>query len=210
MTDNRRVWESAYQRRGNLWGGGTLPLSGLQPRSRVLELGCGNGKIMAALSGRDCDVVGLDFSHAAVSAARAGNPGSPPCSVVLADARTLPFIPDSFDVVIARHIIGHMTRTGRGQIALEIMRVLGVGGMLHFSGFSCEDFRYNQGTLLEEGTFLRGNGISTHYFSADDARGLFPGLSCESLSESRWTLRIRGNDHQRSEIQAIFRKQKFP
>jgi hypothetical protein len=57
---------------------------------------------------------------------------------------------------------------------------------------------------------LRGNGISTHYFSAEDTRGLFSGLSCESLSESRWTLRIRGKDHQRSEIQAIFRKHEFP
>ena len=210
MTDNRRVWESAYQRRGNLWGGATPLLPDLPPRSRVLELGCGNGKVMAGLSGRDCDVVGLDFSNAAAVAARVALPSSWPGHVVLADARILPFITGSFDAVIARHIIGHMTRSGREQIAREIVRVLRAEGTLHFSGFSCEDFRYNQGTLLEVGTFMRGNGISTHYFSADDLRALFSALSCESLHDSRWTLRIRGKDHVRSEIQATFRKPGSP
>lgn len=210
MTDNRQVWETAYQRRGNLWGGNTPSLPNLPARSRVLELGCGNGKVMAGLSGRDCDVVGLDFSCAAVTAARSHLPCSWPGNVVLADARILPFTPRSFDVVIARHVIGHLTRSGREQLAREIERVLRKGGTLHFSGFSCDDFRYNQGTPLEEGTFMRGNGISTHYFSADDARALFTSLSCESLDDSRWILRIRGKDHVRSEIQATFRKPGSP
>jgi SAM-dependent methyltransferase len=210
MTDNRMVWESAYQKRGSLWGGSTPPLPELPPGSRVLELGCGNGKVIAALSGRDCDVIGLDFSHAAVSAARSGFSGSLPLNVLLADARVLPFMHGSFDAVIARHIIGHMIRPGREQIAGEIVRVLRPGATLHFSGFSTSDFRYNQGTPLEEGTFMRGNGISTHYFSADDTRTLFSGLSCELLHESRWTLRIRGKDHVRSEIQAVFGKPAVP
>jgi SAM-dependent methyltransferase len=206
MTDNRIVWEMAYQRRGNLWGGSIPPLPELPQGSRVLELGCGNGKIMAGLSGRDCDVVGVDFSNAAVSAARAVLPGSWPGNVILADARNPPFLPESFDAVIARHILGHMTRAGREQIAREIVQVLKVGGTLHFSGFSRDDFRYNQGSPLEEGTFIRGNGISTHYFTSEDTRALFSGLSCELLHDSRWILRIRGKEHGRSEIQAVFRK----
>lgn len=206
MTDNRTVWDGAYGRREKLWGGGVPRLPDFPPRSRVLELGCGNGKILSFLLQQECEVVGLDFSRAAVTAARAGLPGSRPGTLVLADARALPFSLGSFDAVLARHVIGHMTRPGRETIALEIIRVLRNGGTLHFSGFSTDDFRYGQGTLREDGTYLRGNGISTHYFSAGETRSLFSALPCVSLQNSRWTLRIRGENHQRSEIHAVFKK----
>jgi SAM-dependent methyltransferase len=206
MTDNRAVWDGVYQRRGKLWGGGVPPLPDLAHGSRVLELGCGNGKVIADLLGRKCDVVGLDFSQAAITAARSCLPDSGAGNLIHADARNLPFIHDSFEGVISRHILGHMNRAGREQIALEIIRVLRPGGILAFSGFSRDDFRYSRGTFLEDGTFLRGNGISTHFFTREEVPVLFSGLSCDSLADSRWTLRIRGKDHMRSEIHAVLRK----
>lgn len=204
MTGNREVWDGAYERRGQLWGGAPPSLPGLPDHARVLELGCGNGKMFPALQKEGRKVVGLDFSRSAVVAARSLPAGPRPCDIVLADARSLPFIRSSFDAVIARHIIGHMDRDGRKQIARGILQVLRPGGMLHFSAFSREDFRYGHGTPPEEGTFIRGNGISTHYFTGDETIALFSGLSCTSLDKPQWTLRIRGKDHTRSEIHAIF------
>jgi SAM-dependent methyltransferase len=204
MTDDRAVWDDAYQRRRQLYGGTAPPVKDLPPGARVLELGSGNGKNTLSLLRQGHDVVALDFSRAAVSAARSCLPATGPSHAVLADARALPLCPDSCDAVIARHIIGHMTRTGREQIAAEICRVLKAGGTLHFSAFSCGDFRYGKGEAVENDTFLRGNGISTHYFTDNEVSMLFSMLTCHSITSPAWSLRIRGRDYVRAEIHAVF------
>ena len=49
-----------------------------------------------------------------------------------------------------------------------------------FSGFLNRDFRYGQGNETEPGTFLRGNGIQTHYFTGQEVVDLFTGFCAES------------------------------
>lgn len=204
MTDERTVWDAAYQRRTRLYGRAAPPVPDLPPGARVLELGSGNGRNTGILLRQGYDVVALDFSRAAVSAARSSLPATGPGHTVLADARALPLRTGSCDAVIARHIIGHMPRAGREQIAAEICRVLKAGGTLHFSAFSRGDFRYGKGEAVENGTFLRGNGISTHYFTGNEVTTLFTSLSCHSITGPAWSLRIRGRDYVRAEIHAVF------
>ena len=55
-------WEEDYTRRGMLWGGLTHNLPDLPSRSRVLELGCGNGKTLFAMLQRGWDVTAIDFA----------------------------------------------------------------------------------------------------------------------------------------------------
>jgi len=204
MTDDRTVWDGAYRRRRYLYGGTTPPVPGISPNALVLELGCGNGRNTEGFGRQGHDVVALDFSRAAISAARSCLPVTGPGHAVLADARSLPLWSGSCDTVIARHIIGHMTRAGREQVAGEITRVLKEGGTLHFSAFSCDDFRYGQGEPVENDTLLRGNGISTHYFTDNEVSILFSSLSCHSITSPAWSLRIRGRDYVRAEIHAVF------
>ncbi|PKL64203.1 MAG: class I SAM-dependent methyltransferase [Methanomicrobiales archaeon HGW-Methanomicrobiales-3] len=204
MTDDRTIWDGAYQRRRQIYGGVAPGIPEMQPGARVLELGCGNGKNTLPLLVQGYEVVALDFSRVAVSAARAGLPATGKGHAVLADARHLPFRSGSFDAVTARHIIGHMPRAGREAIAEEIVRVLRAGGTLHFAAFSREDFRFGQGTCVEEDTFLRGDGISTHYFSDNEVTELFRPLTCQSVTGHTWDLRVRGRTYGRAEIHAIF------
>lgn len=204
MTDNRSVWEDAYFRRGQRWAGVISPLPVLPNHARVLELGCGNGRIFAALLQNGWDAVALDFSRTAVKTARSSCPTRQNGDAVLADARSLPFHPGTFDAIFARHIIGHMNGPDRVHIAREISRLLKPGGIILFSEFSREDFRAQSGVPVEDGTFLRGNGISTHYFTEHETRALFPHCTCVSLDMHQWVLRVRGQVHPRSEIQAIF------
>ncbi len=204
LTDDRTVWEAAYQRRRQLFGGMAPSIEDLPENARVLELGCGNGKNTKMLLRQGYDVVALDFSRAAISAASSCLPTAGQGHAVLADARALPLRSGTCDMVTARHIIGHMTRAGREQIAWEIGRVLKGGGTLHFSAFSRNDFRYGQGLGVEEDTFLRGNGISTHYFSDDEVSELFSSLTCRSLTSQKWSLRVRGREYERAEVHAIF------
>jgi SAM-dependent methyltransferase len=203
MTDDRNVWDMAYRRRGRLWGGGTPPLTDIPISGRILELGCGNGKILSSLSQEGVSVVGVDFSRSALTSILPGHTTGP-YHLVLADARFLPFFPSSFDLVIARHIVGHMSQAGREEIAGEILRILRPGGVLDFSGFSRDDFRFGQGTVTEEASFCRGTGISTHYFTREETLSLFSGFACRTLKNYHWTLRIRGTEYVRAEIQAVF------
>jgi len=206
MTDDRRVWEAAYRRRGQLWSGAVPPLPALPEHARVLELGCGNGKTFDALLKNHWDTVALDFSETAVKTARSHITHAQSGDGILADARFIPFRPASFDAIVTWHILGHMMERDRVHIASGLGCLLKPEGILIFAEFSREDVRYNRGTLLEEGTFLKGTAISTHYFTGQEILSLFQDLSCVSLRTHRWDLRVCGQSHTRSEIQAVFKK----
>jgi len=201
------TWEQAYRRRKDLWAETTLRLPYLKPGSRVLELGCGNARTAVPLIQKGLAVTALDFSRTAARAASALVRKSDTGDVVLADARLVPFTQSSFDAVIARHVIGHMNASDRKTLTREIARVTKPEGSILFSGFSWEDFRYNQGKPVEEGTFLRGTGISTHYFTEDEVCLLFEPLVCQSIVTERWKIRIRGTDYPRAGINATFKRQ---
>jgi len=196
-------WEQDYSRRGLLWGGAVHHNLPTGPGSRVLELGCGNGKTFRSLIGKGCDVVGIDFSISALSLCRSREPGG---QCVCADAIKLPFRDASFDTVIAIHLFGHIDAVDRIRCTAEAARILRPGGILFFSAFSREDFRAGTGEETEPGTFLRKTGIATHYFTESETASLFPSLVSEQCTTHRWTLRVRGKVYPRAEITAIFRK----
>jgi MPBQ/MSBQ methyltransferase len=126
--------------------------------------------------------------------------------IVIADSRQIPFRNGSFDVIIASHITGHLSRSGRQCLAREVLRLLNSGGTFFFRDFSVQDFRYGHGEEIETGTFARKNGIATHYFTGDEVMGLFSGLAVQSFVEHRWEMRVRGRVFVRAEIVSEFRK----
>ena len=201
------AWEQAYHRRKDLWAENILQLPDLQPGSRVLELGCGNAPTVMPFVQKGLQVIALDFSPTAVQTAFELLRRTDTSDAILADARSIPFTQSSFDTVIARHVIGHMSAPDRKTLTREIVRVVKPGGNILFSGFSREDFRFNKGKPVEEGTLLRGTGISTHYFTEDEVLALFEPLVCQSLVTERWKIRVRGTDYPRAGIRAIFKRQ---
>ena len=70
MVPDSGAWEEDYTRRGMLWGGVIHDLPDLPLRSRVLELGSGNGKTLRAMIQRGWDVTAIDFSPRAVTMSR--------------------------------------------------------------------------------------------------------------------------------------------
>jgi hypothetical protein len=63
-----------------------------------------------------------------------------------------------------------------------------------------------QGEMVEEGTYLRGAGILTHYFTEEEVELLFCDLLPISVSTHRWKLRVKGKDLARAEVEAVFLK----
>jgi SAM-dependent methyltransferase len=206
MIPESEAWEDDYSRRGILWGGVTHDLPDLPVRSRVLELGCGNGKTLFTMIQRGWDVTAIDFACRAVTLSRQVVGGASHGNVMVADTRYPPFKNDSFDAVFAMHIISHMYEAERDQIARTLQHILKPGGALFFSDFSTDDFRFGKGCETEPATFRRGTGIITHYFTREEISNLFSQLTVVSISIHQWPLRILGSTLVRSEIQASFTK----
>jgi len=103
-------------------------------------------------------------------------------------------------------VTGHLLAAERAALAGEAIRVLRPGGRLFFRDFAEGDLRSGQGETVECGTFLRKNGIVTHFFREDEVAELFTGLKTESISVHRWYLRVKGGSQQRAEVQAVFIK----
>lgn len=199
------AWEEDYTRRGTRWSGSTHDLPDFPEESRVLELGCGNGKAIAAMIHRGWMVTGIDFSSRAASLCRQVFPDLH-STVMVADARWCPFRDAVFDAVFATHVTGHMPALDRQLIADEMVRVLSPGGKIFFCDFSTRDFRFDRGNKTEEGTFQRGTGIITHYFSEEEVIDLFSPLIPSSIARREWSMRVRGCELVRSEIIAIFNR----
>ncbi len=204
------MWDEEYSRKGRLFCGTVPAVPDFLPGPDVLELGCGNGRTLSALIHRGWKVTALDFSLRAVTLARQAAGTCPVPGLVIADARTIPFRPSSFDAVFANHILGHATRSDRETIAHEIYRILRPGGNLYFNDFSTADFRFGRGHETEPGTFRKGNGISTHYFTIDEVIDLFSRFALVSVDSRDWVMRIRGRDLVRSEVTAVFRRSDLP
>jgi SAM-dependent methyltransferase len=206
MPNDRNPWDDDYQRRGRLWGGSAASLSGLSCSSRILELGCGDGKTVSLLVQGGFFVTAVDFSCRAASLCQSRCRDPERVRILVADVRQTPFRDESFDGIIASHTAGHLSLSGRRDLAREAFRLLSPGGVLYFRDFSAEDFRSGRGKETEPGTFLRNNGITTHYFTSEEVHTLFTGLAVRSFIQHRWEMRVRGTVLPRVEIVAEFYK----
>ncbi len=194
------AWDSDYSTRGRLWGGSVRDLPDLPAGTRVLELGCGDGKTLSAMP-RSWRIAALDISLPALRLCTRSQ-----SDLILASAQRLPFKKESFDAVFSYHVAGHLLLTGRRAFAAEVERVLHPGGRLFFRDFGREDMRMGLGQEVEEATFLRGTGIFTHYFTQSETSELFCRLVPLSIENHCWKMRVKGCDRTRSQVEAIFLK----
>jgi len=202
VDSHSKAWDRDYCSRGRLWGGGVRNVPHLPEGTAVLELGCGDGKTLSGMPG-GWKIAALDISSQALQLTRRALPDA---RLILADARLLPIQEESFDAVFAFHVTGHQLLQEREALAREVARVLVPGGKLFFREFGREDMRLGQGEEVEAGTFRRGEGIITHYFTEREVVELFSDLRAISVATHRWTLCVGGTDLARADGEAVFRK----
>ncbi len=194
-------WDTDYTLRGNRWGGAAAELPPLPAGSRVLECGCGNGKTLAAMAARGWDAVGVDISPAAVSLVRTHS-----CTAVCGDIAALPFSDGSFDAVFCWHVLGHLSASLWPAAAAEMRRVLVPSGSIFFKGFSRRDLRCGKGREVAPYSYLRGDGIVTHYFDEADIHEVF---GRGALTRVSWKMRVRGTEYLREEFCGIFGRERY-
>ncbi len=94
---------------------------------KLLDFGCGAGRLSAWLSDRGTRYTGVDLSPAMLELARRRHPG---LELELAEEGRLPFASDHFDVVVSVTVLHHNPYQRQQQILGELLRVLRPGGLL--------------------------------------------------------------------------------
>ncbi len=106
-----------------------LDLVGAVEGRRILDVGCGDGELAVALSGRGAAVAGVDASASMIEAARArAERQRAPVSFQVASAQSLPFAAEEFDIVVAVTILCFVEDAA--PVFQEMARVLRPGGRL--------------------------------------------------------------------------------
>lgn len=201
MKKAENPWESAYKKQGNLWAGHQHLLPEIETGSRVLETGCGNGKTAVQLCSKAVTCHGMDISTSAI---RMAAEACREAEFYAGDITAIPAKNGVYDAVISFHTISHLNESERLTAASEIYRVLSKGGRFYFRDFGRGDLRCGKGAETERNTFRKGNGISTHFFEMNELNELFREFELISSEYIRWSMRVKGHDHQREEIQAVF------
>jgi SAM-dependent methyltransferase len=106
-----------------------LGLLGVRPGARVLDVGCGVGRLMLRLQRRGCETIGADILRRDLLSAQRRLAGTGlPSTLVQADGGRLPFDNASFDFVACTETLEHAADAG--LMARELARVLRPGGRL--------------------------------------------------------------------------------
>lgn len=110
-------------------------LGSIKSSHRVLELGCGYGRVLdRLLDVADC-VVGIDLSYESLRYARQ-TIDRPNLHLAMMDAATLAFAPSQFDVVVCIQNSLSAFKVDTPTLVRESMRVAKRGGLCLFSTYS--------------------------------------------------------------------------
>ncbi|MBW1999765.1 MAG: class I SAM-dependent methyltransferase [Deltaproteobacteria bacterium] len=111
-------------------------LKHLRPRDRVLELGCGYGRVAVRLAEVAEQVVGIDTAEDTLDLAKELVGADSRCEFLLMNAVDLGFAPGQFDAVVC--VQNGICAFGVDQDALllEALRVTRSGGLVLFSTYS--------------------------------------------------------------------------
>lgn len=129
--------------------------------ARVLDAGCGAGRMSRYLADRDCRVQGVDLSPGMVAMARRDHPD---LSFAVGSLAQLPCADDRFDGVLLWYSIIHTLPAGQQRIFEEAARVLRPGGRVLVG------FQSGQGPRDVSATYRRFDHevvLQRHLYTAD-------------------------------------------
>lgn len=114
-------------------------ISLLKPTDKVLELGCGYGRVMNELADHCAIVDGIDISEDSIYYGRKCLEARPNCHLMVMDATDLHYKDNSYDLVLCVQNGICAFHKDRYRITEEALRVARPGGLVIFSTY-CKEF----------------------------------------------------------------------
>jgi tRNA (uracil-5-)-methyltransferase TRM9 len=112
---------------------------------RILDLGCGNGRLLKVLRGRKMEYFGLDTSKKLIEIARREHPQN---RFEVGDILNLPYSDDFFNKVFVIRTLHHIpSKEFRLQALREARRVLKPGGLLVLTVWNVWGSKYKKNLL---------------------------------------------------------------
>lgn len=159
--------------------------SGVDP-PRVLDAGCGAGRMSRYLADRGCLVEGVDLSPGMVAMARRDHHD---LAFTVASLTDLPYPDDQFAGVLLWYSIIHTPPTGQPRIFAEVSRVLRPGGQVLVG------FQYGEGSRDVSAAYRRfGHHVQLerHLYTADDVAARLAAVGLREVC--RLVRRAQGNE----------------
>lgn len=100
---NRLAMEHASELGHNIWGENDFIHSRIKPTDRVLEIGCGSGRVLSTINA--LERVGVDYDTAAIER---GKREHPELTLIVGEARNYLQTIGRFDVLILSHVLEHI------------------------------------------------------------------------------------------------------
>jgi len=140
--DYDTIADSFSLTRDRLWEEFSIFQSYIKEGDSILDLGCGNGRLLEFFSDKNIDYVGVDNSEKLIERAiDKFSKSSIKPKFVVADALKLPFKDESFDKVFSVAVLHHIPSSEyRRRFFEEARRVLKPGGILILTVWNLRGF----------------------------------------------------------------------
>ena len=148
---------------------------------KILDVGCGTGRGLSYLvSGGFRNLTGLDFTPAMLDCAREKLDEQLPSNsidLLQGDAFSLPFDPESFDLVISLNFIHMFRLENQMEVVRQLHKVCRPGGRV-----VAEFENLNHGIFMSRQQEQERNGDTTKLNTYDELKQLFPSDLFDSLN----------------------------
>ncbi|MFC4856825.1 class I SAM-dependent methyltransferase [Actinophytocola glycyrrhizae] len=165
-------------------------LDRIDRQARILDYGCGYGRLSGLLAGRGFVAVeGVDIAPSLIARARETWPG--PLFAILDSPPRLRHDDASIDAVFLFAVLTCVpTDAGQRELVAELRRVLRPGGLLYLSDLCLQDDRRNQDRYQEfaarygtYGVFETGDGAVCRHHTMDWLHSLLTGFDLVATRE---------------------------
>lgn len=134
------IAEEFNQSRKNQWPEFENFKKYIKNNSKVLDLGCGNGRLLDTLGDKKIDYIGIDTSSSIIEKAQANRPDA---KFQLGDMANLDFPNKNFDIVFSIASFHHIPdKKLRQDVIIDINRVLRTDGLLILMVWNLFQWKY--------------------------------------------------------------------